>query len=125
MSQKLFDPKCYELAVYFLPDADSDERNELAAAIQEAVEDFGLPGICVREDGHDGPCNGLPRTDCAWHALGTVAEKAKAQYDEKSEQYPEHLRSLIQRLSAPREGKPAPETEREHCDGCPKCEGKR
>jgi hypothetical protein len=30
------------------------------------LEDVALAaGYCIRKSGHDGPCNGLPRNDCA------------------------------------------------------------
>lgn len=37
-----FDPKCYELAKYFIDDVSGSEamKNELAQRIQEAVEDW-------------------------------------------------------------------------------------
>lgn len=41
-----FDPKCYELAEYFLGIEGHTPKqvlNELAQAIQNAVEDYGLP----------------------------------------------------------------------------------
>lgn len=34
----MFDPKCAELSQHFLPEADDAKRNELAQAIQDAVE---------------------------------------------------------------------------------------
>lgn len=40
---KLFHPKCYELAGYFLDDVESAteaQRNDLASAIQQAIEDW-------------------------------------------------------------------------------------
>jgi hypothetical protein len=43
MGTKTFDSKCYELAEYFCDDAGIQSRlitTELAAAIQDAVEDF-------------------------------------------------------------------------------------
>ena len=42
----MVDPKCYELAQYFLADngaATEDHRRDLAQAIQDAVEDFPMP----------------------------------------------------------------------------------
>lgn len=39
----LFDPKCLELAEHFLPAVATQQvKNELAQAIQDAVEDFCL-----------------------------------------------------------------------------------
>lgn len=41
-----FDPKCYELAAYFLRDcgaATDAHRDELAQVIQDAIEDWPLP----------------------------------------------------------------------------------
>ena len=44
MKTKTFDPKCYDLAVHFLEDGekypDEKRRASLAAAIQEAIEDW-------------------------------------------------------------------------------------
>lgn len=42
----MFDPKCYELAEYFLGDngaATEEHKVELAQAIQDAVEDYHAP----------------------------------------------------------------------------------
>lgn len=42
----MFDPKCYELAEYFLADngaATEEHKSDLAQAIQDAVEDFHAP----------------------------------------------------------------------------------
>lgn len=40
MKKQYFDQKCYDLAVHFLPDSATEERkNEVAAVIQEAIED--------------------------------------------------------------------------------------
>ena len=42
----MFDPKCYELAEYFLADngaATEEHKSDLAQAIQDAVEDFNAP----------------------------------------------------------------------------------
>lgn len=39
-----FDLKCFELAEYFLPaQATSSVKRELAQAIQDTVENFGIP----------------------------------------------------------------------------------
>lgn len=41
-----FDPKCYELAEYFLRDngaATGDHKDDLAQAIQDAIEDWSPP----------------------------------------------------------------------------------
>lgn len=34
---------------------------------QQTIRPMGYsePGFCIRFSGHDGPCNGHPRTDCA------------------------------------------------------------
>jgi TPP-dependent pyruvate/acetoin dehydrogenase alpha subunit len=42
----MFDPKCYELAEYFLAEngaVTEEHKAELAQAIQDAVEDFDAP----------------------------------------------------------------------------------
>lgn len=41
-----FDPKCYELAEYFLRDnnaATDEHKNDLAQVIQDAIEDWPAP----------------------------------------------------------------------------------
>jgi polysaccharide pyruvyl transferase WcaK-like protein len=35
-----YDPKCEELARYFLPEANSDSVNRLAGIIQQIIENF-------------------------------------------------------------------------------------
>ena len=43
-------------------------RDSQGALHALAPEDIALAaGYCVRAGGHDGPCNGLPRKDCAVH----------------------------------------------------------
>lgn len=41
MSKTPPDPKCFELAQYFYPNATKDEQMECAGDIQDAVETFG------------------------------------------------------------------------------------
>lgn len=36
----MFDPKCFELAEYFLPEGSPGSLHDLAQDIQDAVEDF-------------------------------------------------------------------------------------
>jgi len=38
-----FDPKCYELAEYFIPEASEEDKNELARLIQATIEDY----VCI------------------------------------------------------------------------------
>ena len=45
-----------------------DRPQDDCACDDLAPEDIALAaGYCVRAGGHDGPCNGLPRKDCAVH----------------------------------------------------------
>lgn len=39
-SKRLYDPRCYDLASAFLADGTEEQRDELAAKIQWAIEDW-------------------------------------------------------------------------------------
>ncbi len=44
---------------------EAERRQAMDAWLEEHYPTRGLkPSICIREDGHSGPCNGFPRPIC-------------------------------------------------------------